>query len=66
MTDLVDCAQELEQRHRDKALSRRVPRPQIGCSHCIDCGAEIATARRAAYPSAERCIDCQKNHEGQR
>ena len=30
---------------------------------CIDCGAEIDFARLEAYPTAERCLDCQRQHE---
>src|SRR5689334_10837307 len=30
---------------------------------CIECGAEIAYRRLRAYPSALRCIDCQRRAE---
>jgi DnaK suppressor protein len=30
---------------------------------CTDCGAEIDFARLEAYPTAERCLDCQRQHE---
>ncbi len=30
---------------------------------CIDCEAPIPYPRLAAYPTAKRCIDCQKIHE---
>ena len=30
---------------------------------CLDCGATIAQARLAAYPSALRCVACQTAHE---
>lgn len=30
---------------------------------CIDCGAEIASARLAAYPTAKRCMPCQVKRE---
>jgi DnaK suppressor protein len=30
---------------------------------CQDCGATIAQARLAAYPSALRCVACQTAHE---
>jgi RNA polymerase-binding transcription factor DksA len=30
---------------------------------CVDCGVAIAPARLAAYPTAQRCIDCQSRHE---
>jgi len=60
MTDIIDRAQALEQRQRDAALRRRVPRPQSGRKDCIDCEVEIPEARRAACPGADRCIDCQE------
>lgn len=33
---------------------------------CVDCGAPIAYARLRAYPTAKRCIDCQRLHEAAR
>jgi len=63
MTDIIDRAQALEQRQRDAALRRRVPRPQSGRKDCIDCDVQIPAARRAAYPEADRCIDCQTSWE---
>jgi RNA polymerase-binding transcription factor DksA len=30
---------------------------------CIDCGDEIAYERLLAYPTAKRCINCQREHE---
>lgn len=30
---------------------------------CIDCGGEIGFPRLSAYPTAKRCIDCQRRHE---
>jgi DnaK suppressor protein len=30
---------------------------------CIDCGSEIGLERLSAYPTAERCIKCQYQHE---
>ena len=30
---------------------------------CIDCGADIAYERLIAYPTAKRCIGCQREHE---
>ncbi|MBD8554903.1 TraR/DksA family transcriptional regulator [Rhizobium sp. CFBP 8762] len=35
----------------------------IGYRWCCDCGVEISIERRAALPSARRCIDCQERHE---
>jgi DnaK suppressor protein len=30
---------------------------------CIDCGIPIAPARLSAYPTAQRCVNCQDAHE---
>jgi len=30
---------------------------------CTDCGADIDYRRLLAYPTAKRCIDCQRTHE---
>jgi RNA polymerase-binding protein DksA len=30
---------------------------------CVDCGEPIAAERLAAYPTAERCIECQTRYE---
>ena len=30
---------------------------------CIDCGIAIAPARLAAYPTAQRCVNCQGTYE---
>jgi RNA polymerase-binding transcription factor DksA len=32
-------------------------------SHCVDCGGDIDFDRLRAYPTAKRCIDCQRRHE---
>lgn len=29
---------------------------------CIDCGDEIPPARKAAVPSAKRCVPCEEDH----
>lgn len=34
-----------------------------GAEDCIDCGEEIEAARRAAMPSAVRCVGCQGKYE---
>ncbi|PRA87937.1 molecular chaperone DnaK [Ochrobactrum sp. MYb29] len=36
---------------------------QTGTFDCIRCGEEIETERRAAMPSARRCLDCQTGLE---
>lgn len=34
-----------------------------GSDDCADCGGEIGKARRAAMPSATRCVGCQERLE---
>lgn len=63
MTDTIDQAQAFDQMHRDHALNRRVPMPQIGRTHCIDCDYLIPAPRRAAHPTADRCTFCQDQME---
>lgn len=60
-----DQASELEQQVRDAGLSAAAQALSgNGSDECIDCGCIILAARRAALPSAVRCIDCQEQHEG--
>lgn len=30
---------------------------------CIDCGADVPYERLIAYPTAKRCLECQRQHE---
>ncbi len=30
---------------------------------CIDCGTDVPYERLAAYPTAKRCLECQRQHE---
>jgi RNA polymerase-binding transcription factor DksA len=32
-------------------------------AHCSDCGSAIDFERLRAYPTAKRCIECQRRHE---
>lgn len=34
-----------------------------GSADCIDCGDPIEKERRAAMPSAKRCVECQRASE---
>lgn len=47
---------------RDIAAAReRIKAGTYG--ECIDCGSDIRYERLLAYPTAKRCIDCQRTHE---
>lgn len=43
------------------AARRRVAAGKYG--ECTDCGGEIGYERLLVYPTAKRCIDCQREHE---
>lgn len=50
---------------RDVAAARdRIKAGTYG--ECIDCGSDIRYERLLAYPTAKRCIDCQREHEQRR
>lgn len=63
MPDFMDAIVERieEQRAIDIAAARTPSRP--GSLTCEDCDAVIPEARRAAMPSATRCIRCQEEME---
>lgn len=47
---------------RDIAAAReRIAAGSYGV--CVDCGRDIGYERLLAYPTAKRCIDCQREHE---
>lgn len=69
MVDMVDLAQEREQRWREAALRQvslldndeemDTDTPRF----CEDCEEPIPLARVKAVPRCTRCIDCQKGAE---
>jgi phage/conjugal plasmid C-4 type zinc finger TraR family protein len=68
--DIVDEATLVIERTRDAAIARAADAlAEPGTAECIGCGDEIEPSRRAALPSARRCIDCQsrvEKRDGQR
>lgn len=51
-------------RERDDEIARiQASLAEDGEDICIDCDDPIEPARKAALPSAERCIHCQAQHE---
>lgn len=61
MLEAVDAALTKE---RDVAIARiRAGLAEEGEDICVDCDGPIGPERKAALPSAERCIDCQHMHE---
>lgn len=56
-----EAAEALIEQARDRRVSElRAALQRDGRERCEDCGAAISPARRHAYPSATRCIDCQE------
>ncbi|HGX0722640.1 TPA: TraR/DksA C4-type zinc finger protein [Escherichia coli] len=60
MPDNVDFIQEQQAELLDAA---RVKHCGVSALVCEECDAPIPAARRAAYPSATRCVSCQSVFE---
>lgn len=61
----VEVSQEHERRRRARGIdAARQTLSREGEQFCRDCGEEIPEQRRAALPSATRCIVCQSEFEG--
>jgi phage/conjugal plasmid C-4 type zinc finger TraR family protein len=66
MSDVCDQAQRLEEGERDAAIAgivRAAGRETNPFRWCLDCGDDIDPERRAALPSALRCLECQEARE---
>lgn len=62
-TDLNFAEMENETREL-RAVDRALERVKEGVyGYCIECGCHIPYARLDAYPTAERCTDCQTRYE---
>jgi phage/conjugal plasmid C-4 type zinc finger TraR family protein len=60
MADVVDQAGWLTETERAEGVRRvKESLAVAGAAACIGCGDDIEPARRAALPSARRCITCQ-------
>lgn len=58
--DVTDRASGLEEADRIGGVAMVRERLQgQGAEECEECGIEIPTARRKAYPSAVCCVECQ-------
>lgn len=63
--DVTDRATGLEEADRIGGVALVQARLQgQGAEECEECGIEIPAARRKAYPSAVRCVECQSLREG--
>lgn len=64
MADVVDEAGWLPETERAEGVRRvKETLAAAGAAECIGCGDDIELARRAALPSARRCITCQDRVE---
>jgi RNA polymerase-binding transcription factor DksA len=62
-----DLAAERAEQERDaKIAEAQNALRQMGTCQCDDCGVDISSARRNAYPAATRCQPCQTRHEKRR
>lgn len=62
--DVVDLAAPVIEHARAVGIARAAEALAAeGADICIGCGDEIEPSRRAALPSACRCIDCQTRVE---
>ena len=62
--DIVDAAQEIEQRRIDNIIANHKAKKQLISRHfCDDCGNVIPEARRAVIRGCSRCVDCQSIFE---
>jgi phage/conjugal plasmid C-4 type zinc finger TraR family protein len=59
-----EWAEALVEQERDAAMAdARAELEKAGTVECVECEQSIPERRRLAYPSATRCIDCQKGVE---
>lgn len=65
MSDEIDRAQELTERHLQDSLAahREKTTEEAGDGTCEDCGDTISEKRLAALPTARASSVCQKKHE---
>ena len=61
---MIEAVEAMVEQEREEEIARiRAELAEEGEDFCIDCDAPIGAARKAALPSAERCIDCQIHFE---
>ncbi len=59
--NLAAISREVQEVRDIDAAMRRIADRTYGS--CIDCGDPIDPARLEAYPTAKRCVTCQRGHE---
>lgn len=63
-TDYAIVRQDVEDVRDIVAARKRLAAGSYGT--CTDCGQEIGYERLQAYPTAKRCIRCQREHENKK
>lgn len=62
--DIIDNASELEELHRNAALSRtRMQSQSTSATHCRECEETLPEARRIAIPGCQLCASCKRIEE---
>lgn len=59
--DQAEVARDVHELRDLEAALERLAGGSYGS--CADCGGDIAFERLLAYPTARRCLDCQRVHE---
>lgn len=59
--NLAEISREVQEVRDIDAAMRRIADRTYGS--CVDCGDPIDSARLEAYPTAKRCLGCQRDHE---
>jgi RNA polymerase-binding transcription factor DksA len=62
--DYAIVRQDIEDVRDIVAARKRIAAGTYGI--CTDCGGDIGYERLRAYPTAKRCIECQREHERRR
>lgn len=58
---LAEISREIQETRDIDAAMRRIATRSYGT--CVDCGEAIDPNRLEAYPTAKRCLTCQRSHE---
>lgn len=59
--NIATLDRELEEFSDIQSALQRISQGTFG--NCTDCGAEIQPGRLTAYPTAKRCLRCQRHYE---
>lgn len=61
---MMEAAEANVRRECEHGVARiRADLREEGEDYCMDCDDPISLERKAALPSAERCVDCQQRYE---